>query len=107
WKMRAIAYAPLVLAGVHLAYTKRLLWGFAITALALALEINSNHIQITYYLGLLLVIYGIVQLIFALREKELKTFAVASVFVGAAAILAIAANLGKLWSTYEYGKYSI
>jgi hypothetical protein len=107
WKMRAIAYAPLVLAGVHLAYTKRLLWGFAITALALALEINSNHIQITYYLGLLLVIYGIVQLIFALREKELKTFAVASVLVGAAAILAIAANLGKLWSTYEYGKYSI
>lgn len=107
WKMRAIAYAPLVLAGVHLAYTKRLLWGFALTALALALEINSNHIQITYYLGLMLVIYGIVQLIFAVREKELKAFAIASVLVGGAAIVAIGANLGKLWSTYEYGKYSI
>lgn len=107
WKMRAIAYAPLVLAGVHLAYTKRLLWGFALTALALALEINSNHIQITYYLGLMLVIYGIVQLIFAVREKEFKSFSITSALLVGAVVLAIGANLGKLWSTYEYGKYSI
>lgn len=107
WKMRAIAYAPLVLAGVHLAYTKRLLWGFALTALALALEINSNHIQITYYLGLMLVIYGIVQLIFAVREKEIKSFFIASALLVGAVVLAVGANLGKLWSTYEYGKYSI
>ncbi|MBX2969577.1 MAG: YfhO family protein [Cyclobacteriaceae bacterium] len=107
WKMRAIAYAPLVLAGVHLAYTKKFLWGFALTALALALEINSNHIQITYYLGLMLVIYGIVQLIFAVREKEVKSFFIASAFLVGAVVLAIGANLGKLWSTYEYGKYSI
>ncbi|WKZ58410.1 MAG: YfhO family protein [Cyclobacteriaceae bacterium] len=107
WKMRAIAYAPLVLAGVHLAYTKRLLWGFAVTALALALEINSNHIQITYYLGLMLVIYGIVQLIFAVREKEIKSFFISSTLLVGAVVLAIGANLGKLWSTYEYGKYSI
>lgn len=107
WKMRAIAYAPLVLAGVHLAYTKRLLWGFALTALALALEINSNHIQITYYLGLMLVIYGIVQLIFAVREKEIKSFFISSTLLVGAVVLAIGANLGKLWSTYEYGKYSI
>lgn len=107
WKMRAIAYAPLVLAGVHLAYTKRLLWGFAVTALALALEINSNHIQITYYLGLMLVIYGIVQLIFAVREKEIKSFFIASALLVGAVVLAVGANLGKLWSTYEYGKYSI
>src|SRR5690606_9781835 len=107
WKMRAIAYAPLVLAGVHLAYTKKFLWGFALTALALALEINSNHIQITYYLGLMLVIYGIVQLIFAIREKEIKSFFIASALLVGAVVLAIGANLGKLWSTYEYGKYSI
>lgn len=107
WKMRAIAYAPLVLAGVHLVYTRKFLWGFALTALALALEINSNHIQITYYLGLMLVIYGTVQLIFALREKELKSFAIASALLAGSVVLAIGANLGKLWSTYEYGKYSI
>lgn len=107
WKMRAIAYAPLVLAGVHLAFTKKLLWGFTLTALAMALEINSNHIQITYYLGLMLVIYGIVQLIFAVREKEIKSFFIASALLVGAVVLAIGANLGKLWSTYEYGKYSI
>ncbi|MBX2965967.1 MAG: YfhO family protein [Cyclobacteriaceae bacterium] len=107
WKMRAIAYAPLVLAGVHLAYTKKFLWGFTITALALALEINSNHIQITYYLGLMLVIYALVQFIFALREKELKSFLIASALISGATLLAVGANLGKLWSTYEYGKYSI
>jgi hypothetical protein len=107
WKMRAIAYAPLVIAGVHLAFSKKYLAGFALTSLALALEINSNHIQITYYLALCLLIYGIVHFIFAVKEKELKPFLISTGFVLGAALLAVGANFGKLWSTYEYGKYSI
>ena len=107
WKMRAIAYAPLVMAGIHLSYLRSYIWGFALSALALSLEINSNHIQIAYYLALLVVLYGIAQLVFAIRTKEITQFTLSTVLVIGAVILAVGANLGKLWTTYEYGKYSI
>lgn len=106
WKVRAIAFAPLVIAGVHLTYSKKYLLGFALTALALALELNSNHLQITYYLFLNLSIYSVVQLIYSIKNKEVLSFAYSSGLIGLASILAVGSTLGKLWSTYEYGKYS-
>lgn len=107
WKVRAIAYAPLVVAGVHLTYLRKYWLGLGLTALALALEINSNHVQITYYLALILLIYATVQFITSLLAKEFKPFLTASVTLIFAAALAVGANLGKLWSAYEYGAYSI
>ncbi len=106
WKVRAIAYAPLVIAGVHLLYRGRNLVGTALTALALALEINSNHLQISYYLFLILVLYGIVSLVVAIKNKTVLPFVYSNVLVGVAVVIAIGANFGKIWSTYEYGKYS-
>ncbi len=106
WKVRAIAYAPLVIAGVQLLYTRKYIIGTALTALALALEINSNHLQISYYLFLILVLYGLVSLYTAIKRKELVPFVYSNLLVVAAVIIAIGANLGKIWSTYEYGKYS-
>lgn len=107
WKVRAIAYAPLVIAGVQLLYARKYIVGTALTALALALEINSNHLQITYYLLLILVLYGIVSLYTAVKNKDLVPFVYSNLLVVVAVIIAVGANLGKIWSTYEYGKYSM
>jgi hypothetical protein len=107
WKIRAIVYMPLVLAGVRLVFTKRYLAGFILTAFALALEINANHLQISYYLFILLLIYGIAELIADVKAKETGELAKKVGVLLIAAFLAIGANLGKLWTTYEYGKYSI
>ncbi len=107
WKVRAIAYAPLVIAGVHLLYRSKYIVGTALTALALALEINSNHLQISYYLFLILVLYGIVSLVVAIKNKTVLPFIYSNLFVLAAVVIAVGANFGKIWSTYEYGKYSI
>lgn len=107
WKIRAIAYMPLVLAGVRLIFKKKYLLGFILTAFALAIEINANHLQVTYYLFLLLLIYGFAELVNDFREKELKGLLNKIVILALAGILAIGANLGRLWTTYEYGKYSI
>ncbi len=106
WRITSIAYMPLVIAGVHLAYKKQLLKGIGITALGLSLHIRSNHLQMTYYLLLIILIYILIELINALREKELKTFFKVSLILVIPVILAAGTNLARLWTTLEYSQYS-
>jgi len=107
WKVMALVYMPLVVSGIHLTIKGKKYWGFILTALALSLQIRSNHIQITYYLFLLMVIYSIFIAYKALKEKDLKNLLITYGFLSMAAILALGTNLGKIWSIYEYGKVSI
>ena len=107
WKVRAIAYMPLVLAGIHLVFKRKYWAGFILTAFALALEINANHLQITYYLLLLVAIYGITQLVFAVRQNDLVDFAKKTGILVVAVVLAVSINIGKIWTTLEYDAYSI
>lgn len=107
WKVAAISWMPGVLAGIVLTFKKKYLLGFVLTALAMALEIRSNHYQITYYLMLIVVIYGIFKLVEAIQQKTLLHFAKTLGILSIAVLLGIGANLGKIWSAYEYGKYSI
>lgn len=103
-KVRTAAYIAPTMLGVILAYRGKLLNGFVITAVSLGLMINSNHPQITYYLALMLLVVGAVELFFAFKEKTLPKFAKASGVLIVAAILAIGPNISNLWSTYEYTK---
>jgi len=107
WKIRAIAYMPMVLAGVKLVFSRKYLLGFILTAIAMALEINANHLQITYYLFLVLGIYGLSELIYEIKAGQLKTFATKISILAIAGILAVGVNAGRLWTTMEYSKYSI
>lgn len=103
----AIAAMPLVLAGVHLAFGKKRWLGVAITGLALAIHFGMGHLQITYYLMLLVMIYGVFRIIFAVKNKEVPHTALTIGALAIAALLALGANFGRIWTTYEYGKYSI
>ncbi len=106
-KAHAIGYMAPVLGGIILAYRGKYLWGAALTALFLGLELSANHLQITYYLLIIVVIFGIAQFIDSLRKKELPHFAKASAVLVIAALLAVAANISNIWATWEYGKYTI
>ena len=106
WKVEAMAYMPLVLAGVHTAFTRNYLWGFALTALAMALEIDSNHPQITYYLLFIVIFYGVSALVYAARGNRLPEFFKTVGVLLLAVLLAVGANLGRMWTTYEYSTYS-
>ena len=105
-KAHAIAYMPLVLAGVLWVFQKRYILGFIITGLAMALEIYTNHPQMTYYLGFCLIILGIVELINAIKEKVLPQFIKQSVIIIAAVLLGVGANSSRLMAMKEYGDYS-
>lgn len=106
-KISAVSTMPLVLAGIHYAFKGNKLWGFVITAIGLAIHLRPNHLQITYYLVLIVAAYGITQLVLAIKAKTLPDFIKTGALLVVAALLAVGANFGKLMTTMEYSKYSI
>jgi hypothetical protein len=105
-KAHAIAYMPLVIAGVLWVFQRKFLLGFFVTGLAMALEIYTNHIQMTYYLGFCLLILGIVELVNAIKEKVLPIFLKQAVIIMAAVALGIGANAPRLMALKEYADHS-
>ena len=102
----AIAYMAPVIAGILLTYKGKYLLGAGLTSLALALEISANHLQITYYLSLIILILIIIEFKSAIKRGELRRFFTASTFLFLAAALAVGPNITNLWATYEYGNYT-
>jgi len=105
-KAHAIAYFPLVLAGIFLVFRQRYLLGFILTAIAMGLELSANHPQMTYYLLLLVLVIGIVYLVDAFKKKEVKHFFVSVGIMSVAVILALGLNATNLLATAEYAKES-
>ncbi|MCB9170935.1 MAG: hypothetical protein H6594_11345 [Flavobacteriales bacterium] len=105
-KANAIGYMPAVLGGLYLLYRGRRWLGAALFALFLSLEVSMNHVQITYYLGIVMVLFVLAEAARALREKQLGDFALRSGLGLLGIAFALACNLGLLWSTWEYGKYT-
>ncbi|MEO9481802.1 MAG: YfhO family protein [Ekhidna sp.] len=106
-RIAAIAFLPLVIAGIRLVFDGKYKWGFVLTALALALEIRVNHLQITYYLLLIIGIYGISELIQSFKKKDIKSLKLKVPILLLAATLGIGANFGMLRTITSYSKYSM
>lgn len=105
-KAHALGYIPMVLGGIILVFRKKYLLGFILTALAMALEINANHYQMTYYFMLLVLILGLVHLIYAIKDKKLKHYFISVGILIGAVILSIATNATGLMATKEYADWS-
>jgi len=105
-KAHAIAYMPLVLSGIILTFQKRYYLGFSLTAIASGLELVTNHPQMTYYLGYLILILGFSYLIQAVKTKELPSFFKASSILLLAAVLSFGMNATNLMATSEYANES-
>ena len=106
-QVAAISFFAPVLAGILLIFRGKYIYGAAITALFLALEIRANHLQMTYYLFLAILIFVVVEAYHAIKSKQTKDFFKASGFALIAGLLAIAVNTSSLWSTYEYSAETI
>ncbi|MBC8321732.1 MAG: YfhO family protein [Bacteroidetes bacterium] len=103
-KAHAIGYMAPVLAGIILAFRGKYWQGALLTAIALALEIKSAHLQITYYLLIIVIVYGIFKLIEAITKKQYAHFFKATGILIIAALLAISTYTTNLWATYDYGQ---
>ena len=103
-KAMAMAFMAPVIAGVLLTYKGKYLWGSLLTAFALAFEIRTGHLQITYYLLLIIVILVIAQFISDLKNKALGRFVKASAALLIAAVLGVLTCSTSLYGNYEFGK---
>lgn len=106
-RIGAIAFMPLVMAGIHLVFSGKKLLGFGVASAGFALHLRENHLQITYYLAFIVLAYGLVQLIYAIREKQLVPWAMNVGILIPAIVLAIGTFIGPLWGVTEYSEYSI
>ena len=107
WKVMALAYLPPLIAGIVLAYRGKYLWGLVVTALFGALEILSNHVQMTYYYLFVILAMIIAYVIDGILKKEYQHLAKATATCIVAAIIAVALNLSNLYHTWLYGQESM
>lgn len=107
WKFITLTYVPPTIAGLVLIYRNRRLLGAALAALFMALQISSNHLQMSYYFAWVMAGFVIAYGIEALRNKKLTDWGINTAVLAGAMLLAVAANAPNLYHTYEYSKQTM
>jgi hypothetical protein len=105
-RIGAIAFMPLVMAGIHLAFTRRLVLGLGVTAAAMALHLRENHVQMTYYLLLVVLVYGLIRLIEAVKTRTVPALLKTVGLLAIAVALGAGTFFGQFWALKEYSAYS-
>lgn len=104
WKFLVLAYVPPTIAGIVMAYRKHYVAGAIVAALFFALQLLSNHIQMTYYFMFVILAIMIGFFIEAKRNNELPHFFKATGFLVIAALIGVTINISNLYHTYKYSK---
>lgn len=105
-KAYAMAYMAPVVGSVVYSFRKNLLAGASLFALFLAMQIMANHFQITYYTGMIVLVFGIFELVNAIKTKAVPSFLKSFGVLVGAALIAFSVNFASLYSTWEYSKES-
>jgi hypothetical protein len=103
----ALAYMAPTIGAIYYAYRYDAIKGALLTAFMLSLEILANHLQITYYAAMILLIFLIIEFIYSLKEKSFGKFLKTSLILIIPVAIAIGINFGNLNTIREYGKYSV
>jgi hypothetical protein len=106
-KAFAIAYMAPMIGGIYYSYRQHVIKGALLTAFFLSLELIANHPQITYYSFICILVFVIAEFVSSVIRKEFPGFIKKSLILIIPLLLGIGMNLGSLYTTYEYGKYSI
>jgi hypothetical protein len=105
-KAHAIAFMPVVLAGIVSVFKRNYLFGFILSFFGLAFEINAGHPQMTYYLLFAVMIFGLIYLIDAVKNKTTPHFFKSILILVVGLVLAVGVNSTNLFATQNYAKQS-
>ena len=106
-KFKAVVYIPWIMYAVHYLKERRSLFALGTTAILIIIQLRANHPQISYYTFLMIGIYWIAYLIWAIKDKELRSYMIFSTMLFLVFIIAFLAIAQPYFSTYEYGHYTI
>ncbi|HPD59850.1 MAG TPA: YfhO family protein [Paludibacteraceae bacterium] len=106
-KAITIAYIAPLIGSIYMAFRSKRMLGSLLTALFLSLAIYANHIQILYYTLLMVLVFGLVELIFSIKEKKASSYFKTLGLLIIAALLAAGMNATSLLTTYEYNQYTM
>lgn len=104
WKVMTLAFIPPTIAGMVLVYRRQYLLGFFVTAFFTALQILSNHLQMTYYFLFVMLAMFIAYLIDAIRQNAFRSFLISTAVLVAAGLMGVAVNFSNIYHTYQYSK---
>ncbi len=104
WKLLTLCYIPPTIGGMVLCYRGKYLWGTAVTGIFTALQVFSNHVQMTYYFLFVIAFMALAYLIDAIKKGEAKKWMKATGCLAMGGILGVAVNLSNLFHTWEYSK---
>ncbi len=107
WKLLTLSFIPPTIAGMALCYRGRYLWGIVVTGFFTAMQILSNHVQMTYYFLFVMGLMALAWLIQAIREGKVGQWLRATAAFAIGGLLGISINLSNLYHTWEYSKESM
>ena len=107
WKLITLAYIPPTIAGLVVCYRGKYLSGGLVTALFVALQIASNHVQMSYYFLFVMLFMVIAYGVMAYQQKTVLAFLKSTGVLVVAGLLGVCINLSNLYHTYEYSKESM
>ena len=105
-KAHAIAYFPLVIGGILLVFRKKYTIGGLLTLIAVGLELNANHFQMTYYLLLVVISIGVYYSYKLFKNKDYNSIGKIAATFAVALLVAIGLNATNLLATKEYAAFS-
>jgi hypothetical protein len=100
----AMATMAPIMGGIILCYRRKYLIGALVTLIFTGINIHYNHQQISYYILFMIVCLVVVYFIYAIREKKIKQFFIASAILAGVAILATFPAIGSLLPSMDYAK---
>ncbi|MFH2142887.1 MAG: YfhO family protein [Bacteroidota bacterium] len=106
-KANALTCMPPIIAAIYYTYRRKILTGAVLTSLFLTIQIFWNHLQITYYTLMVVMVFVIIQFILDIKNKKIKNFLKASLALIFASIIAVCINFTSLYFVNDYGKDSI
>ncbi|MBR4130335.1 MAG: YfhO family protein [Bacteroidaceae bacterium] len=107
WKLLTLSFIPPTIGGMVLCYRGKYLLGIVVTGFFTAMQVLSNHVQMSYYFLFVIGLMSLAFLIDAIRQKTFTKWLKGTLCFAIGGILGVCINLSNLYHTWEYSKESM
>ena len=107
WKLLTLSFIPPTIGGMVLCYRGKYMLGIVVTGFFTAMQVLSNHVQMSFYFLFVIGLMSLAFLIDAIRKKAFARWIKATLSFAIGGILGVCINVSNLYHTWEYSKESM